>query len=63
MIYESVDGIVMTDRNGNTIRIEAENVEQRAFSNTSLMPSGLLDNATDQEVIDLMTFLKSQSKN
>ena len=63
VIYESVDGIVMTDRNGNTIRIEAENVEQRAFSNTSLMPSGLLDNATDQQVIDLMTFLKSQSKN
>ena len=63
VIYESVDGIVMSDRNGNTIRIEAENVEQRAFSNKSLMPSGLLDNATDEHVIDLMTFLKSQSKN
>ena len=62
VVYESVDGIVMTDRNANTIRIESDEVEQRAFSNGSLMPSGLLDNATDQQVIDLMAFLKSQSK-
>ena len=62
VIYESVDGVVFADRNTNTIRIESDNIGQRTLSNSSMMPSGLLDNATDEQVVDLMAYLKSLKK-
>lgn len=59
VVYESADGLVMTDRQGNPLRIDRESIEQRAVSNTSLMPQGLLDGATDQQIADLLAYLKT----
>lgn len=59
IVYESTDGLVLTDRQNNTLRIDLHDVEDRATSDTSLMPSGLLDEISDQEVADLIRYVQS----
>jgi len=58
IVYESTDGILLADSAGEVVRIEAGKIEQRELSDKSLMPTGLLDGASDQEVADLWEFLK-----
>ncbi len=59
IVYESADGLVMTDRENKTLRIDQGDIESRASTNTSLMPSGLLDDISDEEVADLFGYMKS----
>lgn len=59
VVYESADGLVLTDRQNNTLRIQQEDIEQRAKSETSLMPPGLLDDVSEQEAADLFSYLKT----
>ncbi|QDU81518.1 hypothetical protein Pla110_32600 [Polystyrenella longa] len=59
VIYESIDGMILRDGLNRTHRIETENIDARTVSSKSLMPSGLLKNSTDSELVDLYTYLQS----
>jgi putative membrane-bound dehydrogenase-like protein len=59
IVYEAVDGLVLRDGNNHTYRIEAEEIETRRPLPESLMPSGLLKGATDQDFADLYAYLQS----
>ncbi|MFK7767807.1 MAG: hypothetical protein AB8B55_11340 [Mariniblastus sp.] len=59
VVYESVDGITLQEASGMTLRINQDDIESRTRSSLSLMPSGLLDEATDQDWADLFAYLKS----
>lgn len=60
VVYESVDGITLQDTDGRTIRLNQADIESRVLSKKSLMPAGLLDEASDQDLADLYEFLKSR---
>ena len=60
VIYDSVDGITMQEAGGTTLRINREEIESRSRSAQSLMPSGLLNDSTDQDWADLYSYLKSR---
>ncbi len=57
MVYESVDGITLQEIDGNTVRINRNVIEARAVSDKSLMPDGLLKEASDQDWADLFAYL------
>ncbi|MCC9602492.1 c-type cytochrome [Stieleria sp. JC731] len=58
MVSEQTDGtIVVRDSNNAMALVEADNVDQILPSNTSIMPSGLIDNLTQREISDLMSYL------
>ena len=57
VVYESMAGIMLATSTGEIVRVDAEDVESRRKSNQSLMPEGLLNEATDQEVADLWAYL------
>jgi hypothetical protein len=41
------------------LRINADSIKQKGFSTESLMPKGLLEDKTTQDLADLMTYLQS----
>ena len=47
---------------GNFTRIKAAEIEAMKPSKVSMMPAGLLDNMTRDEILDLMAYLKSTAK-
>ena len=57
--YESVDGILLRDADQNTIRVEADDIESKAKQRVSLMPAGLLRDASDQQLADLNAYMQS----
>ena len=57
--YESVDGILLRDADQNTIRVEADDIESKAKQRVSLMPAGLLKDASDQQLADLNAYMQS----
>ncbi len=57
MIYDSVDGITLLEANGQTVRINRDNIDSKANSRKSLMPDGLMEKATNQEWADLLSYL------
>ena len=59
VIYESVDGLTLVDRQNQTVRIEASEIDHRQASTTSLMPSGLLDKTKPEDWADLYAYLKT----
>jgi putative heme-binding domain-containing protein len=59
VIYENVDGVTVREPNGKTVRLNRDRIETRRRSARSMMPSGLLDQTSDQEVADLLAFLKT----
>ena len=59
IVYENVDGVTIREPNGQTVRLNRDRIEAKRRSQKSLMPMGLLDQATDQEVADLMAYLKT----
>jgi putative heme-binding domain-containing protein len=54
--YESVDGVTLKDGE-KTWRVEADQIEFRKPLETSLMPRGLLKDATPQDLVDLAAYL------
>lgn len=58
IVYESTDGIMLANETGEVIRVPSTDVENRRVSDLSLMPSGLLDQASDSEVADLWAYLQ-----
>ncbi len=59
VIYESVDGLTLRDSTNQTIRIAADELEMRRELATSLMPEGLLDGLTPQDLADLYAYLQT----
>ncbi|SFI48925.1 PVC-type heme-binding CxxCH protein [Planctomicrobium piriforme] len=59
ILYEAVDGLVIRDANNQTYRIEMHEIEQRQTLTQSLMPSGLLQGLSDQDLSDLYAYLRS----
>ncbi len=58
VVYESADGVTLKDGT-KTWRIEADEIADRRPLDVSLMPRGLLNDATPQQVADLEVYLQS----
>jgi putative heme-binding domain-containing protein len=58
VVYESMAGIMLATSTGEVVRIDAVDIESRRKSTKSLMPEGLLNEASDQEVADLWAYLR-----
>lgn len=58
VVYGSVDGMILRDSLSQTHRIETRDIEEQIKSTQSLMPTGLLNDLTEQEVVDLYQYLK-----
>ncbi len=58
-IYESVDGITLMTADARTVRVNADEIVRSKYSTQSLMPTGLLDELTHQQVADLLAYLSS----
>src|SRR6185436_9679278 len=57
-VGEEVDGTLkLADQNGRVRRIHPRDIEQKKPSEQSIMPAGLADNLTPQELKDLAAFL------
>lgn len=59
VIYEAVDSLIIQTGPATTVRLDNTQVTARRVTETSLMPTGLLDKLTDQEIIDLDAYLRS----
>jgi putative membrane-bound dehydrogenase-like protein len=58
VIYEAVDGLILQTATA-TVRIAGDQIASRRVTPLSLMPAGLLDSLSDQEVVDLYAYLRS----
>ena len=58
-VYDSVDGVTLQTPEGETKRLNAEDIQRQQPAIQSLMPTGLLDGATNQDVADLLAYLRS----
>lgn len=59
VVYQATDGVTLQAADGNVLRINADSIKQKGFSTESLMPKGLLEDKTTQDLADLMTYLQS----
>jgi putative heme-binding domain-containing protein len=59
VVYESSDGITLQAADGKLLRINQANIENKSNSAISIMPGGLLDGATANQLADLYAYLKS----
>jgi putative heme-binding domain-containing protein len=59
VIYEAVDGLILQTGPATTVRVAGNQIESRGFTDTSLMPAGLLDRLSDGEIADLLAYLKA----
>jgi putative heme-binding domain-containing protein len=59
VIYESVDGLVLRTSTNQTLRIETEDIETQRRMNTSLMPTGLLNDLQPTDLADLYAYLRT----
>lgn len=59
VVYESPDGTLLTTGSDTTIRIAGDEIVSMAKSRLSLMPTGLLDQADDRELADLVAYLQT----
>jgi putative membrane-bound dehydrogenase-like protein len=60
LVGTHLDESVYVDANGKTFKVEARDVAGVTPATASVMPEGLLDRLTDQEVRDLVAFLASR---
>jgi putative membrane-bound dehydrogenase-like protein len=59
IIYEAVDGLILSTSDLQTIRIERHNIARQAHSPVSLMPTGLLEDAAPRDYADLFAYLRT----
>ncbi|MFO0947046.1 MAG: hypothetical protein U1D30_14070 [Planctomycetota bacterium] len=59
VVYEAIDSLILQTGADRTVRIEQESVSERRRSRTSLMPAGLLDKCTGEQIADLFAYLNS----
>lgn len=56
-IYTSVDGVTLQAADRSILRINQDQIAEKAFSTESIMPSGLLEDRSAQEIADLFAYL------
>ena len=61
VVYEAVDSLLFRTGPDATVRIDRTAIRDRRPATVSLMPAGLLDTATDQQIADLLAWLKSHN--
>ncbi|MEO2048436.1 MAG: PVC-type heme-binding CxxCH protein [Pirellulales bacterium] len=59
IIYGSVDGLVFRTSTNTTLRINTPQIAEQRYLNTSLMPTGLLNDLPSEDLADLYTFLRT----
>ncbi|MBL8889885.1 MAG: CPBP family intramembrane metalloprotease [Planctomycetaceae bacterium] len=59
-VYESTDAIILEDQQGQTWQLARDEIEWSRPAPRSLMPTGLMDNASAQDWADLWAYLTSQ---
>jgi putative heme-binding domain-containing protein len=59
VVYQASDGVTLQAADGNILRINADSIKQKGYSTESLMPKGLLEDKSSQDVADLMSYLQS----
>ena len=59
VIYEAVDGMILRNATNQTFRLETSDIEVQRKLPQSLMPPGLLKEATPQNLADLNAYLQS----
>jgi putative heme-binding domain-containing protein len=59
VIYNAADGVTLQAANGSILRVNQDNIQEKAYSSESIMPAGLLDDQTPQQVADLFAYLGS----
>ncbi|MCX7699357.1 MAG: c-type cytochrome [Gemmataceae bacterium] len=59
IVYEATDGVILQVGAAETIRIPESRIESRRPTDRSMMPAGLLDGLTDDEIADLDAYLRS----
>lgn len=59
VIYEAVDSLILQTGPVTTVRLVNTQITARRVTDTSLMPCGLLDTLSDQEIADLYAYLKT----
>jgi putative heme-binding domain-containing protein len=57
--YEAVDSVLLLTGPGQNVRIAHKQIVERRLTALSLMPAGLLDKLSDDEISDLYAYLKS----
>ncbi len=62
VVYESPEGTLLQTTPDTTIRIAGEEILAMRKSRQSLMPTGLLNGATDAELADLLAYLKTLTR-
>ena len=62
VVYESPNGTLLQVGPDETIRIADDEIIEITSSPTSLMPNGLLRDATDQDLTDLYAYLQDMAK-
>ena len=62
VVYESPDGTLLQTSPDTTVRITGEELLLMQPSSQSLMPTGLLNDLSDQDLADLYAYLKSLTK-
>jgi putative heme-binding domain-containing protein len=58
VIYEATDGVILQTSAESTVRVPGRAIDGRKPGANSLMPTGLLDALKDEEVADLLAYLK-----
>jgi putative heme-binding domain-containing protein len=62
VIYEANDGLILQTRATETVRIAGPRVVSKKLLDSSLMPAGLLDPLSDQEIADLFAYIETLGK-
>ncbi len=56
-VEDTADRLVLKTSDGSRVALNARDIEERIGSDVSLMPAGLAETMTDQELVDLLAFL------
>jgi len=59
IIYEATDSVILQTGPTTTLRIAGNQIASKRSTPVSLMPAGLLDQATDQDIADLFAYLRT----
>jgi putative heme-binding domain-containing protein len=59
IVYEATDSVLLQTGPATTLRLANVQIASRRFTDTSLMPAGMLDKLSDREIADLYAYLKS----
>ena len=57
VVYDAVDRLILQNGPDETLQVDGQEIIDRWYSDVSLMPEGLLEGLTDQDIADLLNYL------